>query len=95
MLKGNEYKKCKTIADITAVSSNLKRSGEDVYEINKLASARRRELVEKEQKHIGLDVQFLKASSIPKNLYTCIGFNYSGNVSESVFTIHSDKSVSF
>lgn len=93
MLKGNEYKKCKTTADIAAVSSNLKRRGEDVYEINKLASARRRELIMKEQQHIGLDVQYLKASDIPKNPYTCISLRNTENPASPRVIIHADKSV--
>ena len=87
MLKGNEYKKCKTTADIAAVSSNLKRRGEDVYEINKLASARRRELIMKEQQHIGL------ASDIPKNPYTCISLRNTENPASPRIIIHADKSV--
>lgn len=93
MLKGNEFNKCKTIPDVIVMTNKLKEKGEDLSEINKLASLKRRELMTTVSKKVNvLEKQVLRASIIPKNPITHIALNVK-NLNSNHITINRDKSI--
>lgn len=88
-MKKSEFKKAKTIPEVTLIAKRLKEEGEDINEINRLAYLRKKELMTKVNKVDNLQKVLPRASS--KAVHKISHIRFSGNnMSSKNMTIYQD-----
>lgn len=70
MINEQQLSRCSTVTALSLLAKRMKEQGEDPKEVNRLVSARRKELVAKVGKVNTLEKTTLSASSVPRKLVT-------------------------
>lgn len=92
-MKKSEFKKAKTIAEVTLIAKRLKEAGEDVNEVNNLAYLRKKELMITVNKVNNLEKVLPRASAKATHKTSHISIRSFMQISPSTMIIHEDCSI--